>query len=336
MKERVLLVPLALLLAVSLLVAGCPAPASLVEPPPGPDEVELTMWSAWSPDKWTADPFMHWFIDRVNERGKDVNLSIRFVGGPEVFPAFEGIEAVRKGVVDMGFTAAPYHVGVVPEADAMKLSALRPWEERDSGAHDLMNQFHQKRANVYYLFRLGLDGYFQLYLNVLRETPDLTGLKIRSTAIYDPLVKALGGVPLRIAPPEVYTSLDLGVVDGYGWVAVRIADRKWEEVTRYIWGPRFYTAPTGVFVNLDAWNNLHEEQRALLTTIGREMERDSADYWDELLEEDRALLLDLGLQEIRFTPEEEEWFIGLAHEAGWELLIEEAPDAAKLKPLMTR
>lgn len=294
------------------------------------------MWSAWATDKWTTDPYMHWFNDRVNEQGKAVNLSIKYIGGPEVFPNTEGMEALRGGLIDMAFTASVYHIGLVPEADAMKLSQLRPWEERESGAYDLMNEFHQKQANAYYLWRIPHNGYFRLYLNVLREKPDLTGLKIRSTPAYDPLVKAIGGTTLRMAPPEVYTALERNIVDGYGWPAVGIADRKWEEVTKYMWGPRFYCSPTGVWVNLDKWNGLSEEHRAFLTKMAIEAERDAALLWDKDMEEDRALLLKAGLKEIKFSPEDEKYYLDTAYEAGWALVLEKAPGAAKLKPLMMK
>jgi len=266
----------------------------------------------------------------------DVNLSIKNVGGPEVFPSREGMAAISEGLVDAGFTATAYHVGVVPEGDAAKLSRLYPWEERESGAYDLLNKYHQEKANVYYLWRYANQPYFNLYLNVLRETPDLTGLKIRSTPIYDPLIKALGGTPISIAPPEVYTALERGIVDGYGWAAVRISDRKWDEVTKYIWGPRFYVAGGGIFVNLDSWNGLSEEQRAFLTTIGLEMERETSAAWEKLVKEDRELLADLGVEEIRFIPADEKKYLDLAYEAGWEAVIAKVPEVAKLKPLMSK
>ena len=43
---------------------------------------------------------MHMFNDMVNEKGKAVNLSIKFIGGPGVFKAFEGIEALRRARED--------------------------------------------------------------------------------------------------------------------------------------------------------------------------------------------------------------------------------------------
>lgn len=327
---------LAALFCVIGLLCGTALEASPAKTPAPIQPVTLKIWSAFETHAWTANPFLHWFIDRVNKKGKGVNLSIELVGGPEVFPTFEGIEALRRGLVDAAYTATSYHVGVVPESDAMKLSRLTPWEERVSGAYALMNEFHQKRANVYFLYRIGLDDYFHLYLNVSRETPDLSGLKIRSTPIYDSLVKALGGTTITIAPPEVYTALERGVVNGYGWPAVGIRDRKWEEVTKYIFGPAFYGSPTGVFLNLDTWNRLHENQRALLASVASEMERESHEAWADMVKKEYEALGKLGIKRIQFSPQDTEMFIRKAYESAWEEVIRKAPDAAKLKPLMSK
>ena len=189
---------------------------------------------------------------------------------------------------------------------------------------------------MYFLWRAGLQPYFQLYLNVERDKPDLTGLKIRSTPAYDPLVKGLGGISVPTAPPEVYTALERNIVDGYGWPRVGIADRKWEEVTKYIWGPPFYTSPTGVFLNLDTWNSLHEDQRALLNKLALKMERDSFDMYAEDLRRDKAILDKAGIVQINFSPEDEKYFLETAYAEGWKAAIAKVPETAQFQPLMTK
>lgn len=276
------------------------------------------------------------FVDRVNERGKAVNLSFDYIGGPEVFPNTEGMEAIRKGLVDAGWTTTAYHVGLVPEGDALKLSQLQPWEERESGAYDLMNEYHQEKANAYYLWRLAFDGYFQLYLQEKRETPDLAGLRLRTTPIYAPLIKALGGATMTSSPGELYTALDRGVVDGYGMASTGISTWKLEEVTKYIWGPEFYCSPTGVYINFDVWKGLHEKQRALLTTLAMEVERWSGDKWAAFFKEERAAMAKAGMEVIKFTPADEKKYLDLAYGEGWKAVIAKVPEAAKLRPLMSK
>ena len=86
---------------------------------------------------------------------------------------------------------------------------------------------------------------------------DFTGLKIRVTPVYKDIVEALGGTTVTTAPGEVYTALERGVVDGYGWPVTGIFDLGWEKVTKFRMEPAFYSVEVGVLVNLDTWKGLN-------------------------------------------------------------------------------
>lgn len=319
------------ILAGALVVGGGPAQAQQAKPKP----VELTIWSAWIPDTFSTNPFMHMFNDLVNKKGKEVNLRIKHIGGPEVFAAFDGAEAMRRGLVDAAYSTTAYHVGTVPESDAMKLSRLTPMEERKSGAYELMNKFHRDKG-IYYLFRLGLQPYFNFYMNVELDKLDFKGLKIRSTPIYDSVVRKLGGAIVRTEMSEVYTALERGVINGYGFPTLGIPDHKLEEVTKYVWGPPFFGSPTGIFMNLAKWNSLTEEQRAVLTEAAKQVEVESTRMFPDYVKKDREILAKAGVKEYKLSPENEKLFLDIVWEAGWEDVLKKAPGAAQLKALMTK
>jgi hypothetical protein len=69
--KKVLLMTL-IVLMVGSFVSGAPVQAADIKP------VELKIWCAWIPDHFSANPFMHIFNDMVNEKGKAVNLSIKY------------------------------------------------------------------------------------------------------------------------------------------------------------------------------------------------------------------------------------------------------------------
>ena len=285
----------------------------------------------------TTHPFVDWFIDRVNQRGKEVGLSVKYMGGPEVFPAFEGTQAVGKGLVDMGYTTPVYHTGIVPEGEAWKLSRITPLEERKSGAFKFLDEAHRKKANVAIMYRVDIADFFHLWLNVKRDKPDLTGLRIRSTPAYDSFVKALGGITVTTAGPEAYSAVERGVVEGYGFPPLEVRYRKMEEVTKFIWGPPFYTNPTGQFVNVDSWNKLSEQQRTFLTDLSMEIERDSQKVWKEAYDDAMKYFVEKAkLQWIKFSPADEKLFLDTAYEAGWKAIIDKVPEAAKLREMMQK
>ena len=82
---------------------------------------------------------------------------------------------------------------------------------------------------------------FHLYLTKPITKPDLTGFKIRITPVYRDFFTALGATVVQTAPGEVYTALERGVVDGYGWPIGGIFDFGWHEKTKYRVDPGFYT-----------------------------------------------------------------------------------------------
>ena len=81
-----------------------------------PKSEELKIWSAWPEKMDPSKPGLQLLITMINEGGKSVNLSAKYIGGPEIFNPFEGCDSLRKGVVDMAYTAAAYTTGVIPEA----------------------------------------------------------------------------------------------------------------------------------------------------------------------------------------------------------------------------
>jgi len=90
---------------------------------------------------------------------------------------------------------------------------------------------------------------FHIYLNKKIDKLDFTGLKIRVTPVYKDIVEAMGGTTVTTAPGEVYTALERGVVDGYGWPVTGIFDLGWEKVTKFRMEPAFYSVEVGVLVN---------------------------------------------------------------------------------------
>ena len=115
-------------------------------------------------------------------------------------------------------------------------------ELRKNGGFDYMAKLYAEKMNAIFLARHVDNNPFHLYLNKPITNPDLTGLKIRITPVYRDFFQALGATVVQTPPGEVYTSLERGVVDGYGWPITGIFDLGWHEKTKYRVDPGFYTA----------------------------------------------------------------------------------------------
>ena len=115
-------------------------------------------------------------------------------------------------------------------------------ELRKNGGFDYMAKLYDEKMNAIFLARHIDNTPFHLYLTkpIIQARPDRPQDRAspRSIATSSP---ALGATVVQTAPGEVYTALERGVVDGYGWPIAGIFDLGWHEKTKYRVDPGFYT-----------------------------------------------------------------------------------------------
>ncbi|MSQ71511.1 MAG: C4-dicarboxylate ABC transporter substrate-binding protein [Betaproteobacteria bacterium] len=300
----------------------------------GAQEVSLRAVSAFPEGQYYTKRFLDW-IEKVNADGKGV-AKIQFVGGPRAIPSFEQGNALKTGVVDVALIPGPYYTNLMPEADILKLSQLTIAEMRKNGAMDYINKVWNTKANLYYLASMVDYTPFHLYLNKKLDKPDLSGMKIRSTPIYRDFFVALGAAVITTPPGEVYTALERGVVDGYGWPVHGIFDFGWEKMTKYRYDPGFYSADLSVLVNWDVWKKLTPKQRDFLTRHGQAMEAE-APFWKEYNANDVKRQRESGVEVITFTGENARKYLNTAYEVGWAEALKRSPEhAAALRKLISK
>jgi TRAP-type C4-dicarboxylate transport system substrate-binding protein len=239
-------------------------------------------------------------------------------------PPFEVGNAVRTGVVDMAMTTGAFYTNIMPEADALKLTQIPAQELRKNGGYDLINKIWNEKANMQYLGRVIDFTPFHLYLTKKIDKPDLTGLKIRITPVYRDFFQALGATVMQTAPGEVYTALERGVVDGYGWPINGIFDFNWHEKTKFRVDPGFYNAEVSLVMNLDKWKALNSGQRDLLMKHVIALEN-ANDSWKKVNEDDIRKQKEAGIQVISFDAATAKQYYAKAYEVAWENAIKASP-----------
>ncbi|MGD9114742.1 MAG: hypothetical protein PVI77_20430, partial [Desulfobacterales bacterium] len=149
------------------------------------------------------------WVDMVNKEmtGK---VKINYVGGPEVIPGMQQAEAVKNGVIDIAFNPTAYYQNIFPEAGAFILSKYTPTEERKPGGfYDYMVKRHEK-INIRYVGRMLWTPFYLWPKREVKTIDDLKGIKMRTSALYDRFMKALGIVPVTIPAGDTYTALERG------------------------------------------------------------------------------------------------------------------------------
>ena len=272
------------------------------------------------------------FIEKVNKDGKGV-VQINYIGGPRAMPPFEVGNAVRSKVVDMANVPGAFYTNLMPEADGIKLIAKPMSVQRKDGTWEFLNSLHNQKLNSQYLSRQFHNIPFHIYLNKKIDKLDFSGLKIRVTPVYRDIVQALGGTPVTTPPGEVYTALERGVADGYGWPVTGIFDLGWEKVTKFRMEPAFYSVEVSVLVNLDAWKGLNDAQRKVLN--------DAALWLESLDSENTALIASerdrqakAGIEPIAFSAADAKKFLEQANDVAWKSVIAKSPETgAKMRQL---
>jgi TRAP-type transport system periplasmic protein len=297
------------------------------------EEVTLRGVSAFAQGTAFSRPWEA-FVDYVNENGAGV-LQINAIGGPEAVPPFEVGNSVQSGVVDIANVTGAFYTNLIPEADAMKLSTNTIQEQRGNGCYDVINQIHQDKMNAYFLARTGDGVPFHLYLTKPIEGPDLSGLTIRTTPVYRAFFEKLGANLVQTAPGEVYTALERSSIDGYGWPIQGILDLGWDEQTKYRVDPGFYQVDVNVLVNMDVWNGLGEEQKAVLEEAAAWIEEKNADNL-EINEAEREKQAGAGIETIELTGTDAETWTSEAQATGWAAVeAVDAEAAGSLRACMT-
>ncbi len=258
-KFLTIFVGFALVFALSVGVASvCPAA----------DTFTLKTIHAWNKNSFDVKQFLT-FLELVQQdadKRYPGQLKLQDRGGSETIGNTEQVEANRRGLVDMTYTAASYYTSIMPEMDVMSLSKTMPWEERANGLNDYLEKLHNAKANSHYLGRFDTASLFHLFLSKpIKSVNDLKGMRIRCSPTHIPFIKSVGAEPIGMPPSDIYTAMERGVVDGYVQPAYVIRDFGLVEVSKYMVIPGFYKPVALVLMNLDSWNKLPKHLQDLLT-----------------------------------------------------------------------
>ena len=290
-------------------------------------EATLKLVSAFGETTTYVKHMTPW-IQKFNAEGKGL-AQINFIGGPKAIPTFEVGTSVKNGVVEMAMTTGAFYTNLMPEADFLKLTQITVAEQRKNGAFDYINKVWSQKANMVYLARMVDETPFHLYLTKKIDKPDLNGLKIRITPVYREFFASMGANLIQTPPGEVYTALERGVVDGYGWPIQGIFDLNWHEKTKFRVDPGFYNAEVSIVMNQDAYKKLSAKQREYIQKQALALEAMNG-VWKKLNAEETQRQAQVGIQTIKFDNAYREKAYDIAWASATKQSPEHAPQMRKL------
>ncbi|MEW5920844.1 MAG: TRAP transporter substrate-binding protein DctP [Bacillota bacterium] len=311
------------------LVTGCasptvpaPAPAPEKAPAVAPaeeakkiDPITLKAVSFLPMNHPLNEPLPMW-IDMVKE-ATNGQVIIEWTGGPEVIPPLEQFDAVNRGVVDVNFNVAAYYENNSPIVRIMGLSRIKPWQEREVGFFDKMVEIHRE-IGVEYVGRWLTEG-FHFYLNEPSQgIADLKGRSLRTRANYDRFMREIGVVPVSIDHGEVYTALERGIIQGFGWPILGVRNDGWTEVSKYCIDHPFFTSNNAtILFNLNKFNSIPSDLQDIIIETTAAFEYKMSDHFAAAVAAERKKLEEEGVVFIKYPGDEGEKFVSIAHDVEW-------------------
>ena len=205
-------------------------------------------------------------------------MRIRVHGAGELVPALEVFDAVSAGTAEMGHSASYYWRGKVAASQfftavpfGMNTQETNAWLYY-GGGQELWDEVYAKHNLK--PFAVGNTttqpgGWFKKEINSLG---DLQGVKLRLPGLAGEAMNRIGVTTVTIAGGEIFTAMQTGSLDAADWVSPyndlafglhQVADyyytSAWNEPSAVLEGT----------VNLDAWNALPDDLKAVVEEAAR-------------------------------------------------------------------
>ena len=300
----------------------------------------ISSLTAWPKAAFESQQFLQFVANVQKEADQKYpgELKMVYKGANEVIRNREQVEACRTGLIDMVYTAGSYYTSILPEIDTMSLTTMQPWEERKAGVDDYLEKLHLEKAGVYMLGRTGTGIYFHLFLaKPIAKVDDLKGMKIRVSPTNIPFMKAVGAVPISMPPPDIYTAMERGVVDGYILPPSTIRDFGLVPVSKYFVVQPIYQACQFLVINPKVWNGLPKHLQDLLTENTIKLAHFNIENEVKMNDSELADFKKHGMVFIDLAKDEAVKFKKIADEALYEALLKKAPEEVKkIKEMITK
>lgn len=304
-----------LIRAVSIAVAA----AFVAAAPAAAQQTTLKAVTAWPKNMNFVDKYMDW-IKRVNEAGAG-KVKIDYVGGPEVYPSFEQLEPLKRGVFASVITSTAYVAGALPELNATWFGfGASPTKLRESGLIALLDKIVREKAGVT-LLGMPLQMRFNVYLKKPMQGINLAGFKLRGTPVYDPVLKGLGAATVSVPPSDLLTALDTGIVDGFAWPSVSVTGPGFARAIKYKVTPPWWVGTDVALMNAKVFDSLAPDARKVIVDTMAQIEKEVPDYFMGKEKEEDAAMAKMGIENIAVSEADMKKVHALHWQAGLEAFV---------------
>jgi TRAP-type mannitol/chloroaromatic compound transport system substrate-binding protein len=241
-------------------------------------EVRWRIASSYPKSLITIYGAMELFCKRVGEltAGK-FNINLHAAG--ELAPALQVLDAAQSGSVEAGHSASYFFIGKDPAFGfgtalpfGLNSRGQNAWMY-DGNGEKLLSDFYDSYGVVHLPVSNTGAQMAGWYRKEIKSVEDLKGLKFRVGGLAGMVLSKLGVVPQQIAPGDLYTALEKGVLDAAEFVGPVDDERLGlHKVARYYYYPGWWegAAHLSLFINKKAWSALPATYQTALRSAAYE------------------------------------------------------------------
>jgi TRAP-type C4-dicarboxylate transport system substrate-binding protein len=205
--------------------------------------------------------------------------------GGSLYKYGETLEGIAIGLADMGWVGTLWELSKLP---LQNVTYYAPFASDDFRlVVEIVNEMHRDvpalteawtAQNVKFLGASALDTYHLMTTFPVSTVDDLRGRKILAPGPSAAWLEGTGAVAVDGSLSTYYQQIQTGVADGVVTILTGAAPNRLHEVAPYITLVGFGSQVTGALaINLDTWNRLPADVRAVLEDLGPEYSRGVAD-----------------------------------------------------------
>ena len=250
-----------------------------------------TQWdlsTAWGADNFHAQSAIA-FADAVRtETDGSVDITVHLSGEIGV-KITEKLSAVENGIVQMADMLMFLQAGEAPFLGIDTLpyliqgqNEMTTWLEVAGPTYDEI--FESRNQKVLYYVPWPSPGIYTK--DAVVSAADIEGQRIRAfNATSFEFLEKLGAAPVELPFGELAAAIAAGTVDGAATSTSTGVNSRLYQFTDYFNPLNWSMSPDAVTVNLDAWNDLTDEERDIIQGLADSME---ADFWAASASEDET------------------------------------------------
>jgi TRAP-type transport system periplasmic protein len=266
------------IVAAALVMMTCPA-APAAEP-------VVLKWSSYLPPTHHLQVSHQWVADQIEKRTNG-GVKIRMYHTESLHSAKKGFEALRSGITDITlaypiYDPTGFHLafgGGLPFKFPSAQVGVRVMEE----LYPEYIKAEYEKAGAKLAYWSVTNNYFLVATRKpVKTLADLKGMKIRSGGgMHSDVLKAIGAVPVMMPTPEIYESLERGVIDGCFMSPASAMSYRLYEVGKYVTVLPIATTDVPVAISPRAWKKLSPELQAIVFQVFREGGMNVADGYED-------------------------------------------------------